>query len=846
MKKGTVAFLVIVVLFLSLFSNLPIIPYKESEHENYENAKKDTGLPVPDSDGDGMPDGWELMYGLNPLDASDASLDLDMDGWDFDRNGVVDEEEKFTNLEEYLNGTNPLKKDSDEDGMWDGWEVYYSLDPLDPEDAHEDLDEDGYDSNRNGLISSLENFTNLEEFQANTNPNSTDTDRDGMWDGWEVYYNLNPLDPEDALEDPDNDGGEYWDEGILKSSPFFNLLEFVFDTNPWNKDTDGDGMPDGWEARYSLNPLFAADKNGDKDNDILENIDEYLNPFDVDNITHTDPGQVDTDGDGLSDGDEIHGTFGYVTDPTTNDTDGDGMPDGWEVYYNLNPRDPRDAFYDNDSDGFDFDFSGEVDEWEKFTNYLEYMAGTDPWNKDTDGDGMPDGYEAPQGLNPLFNDSWLDSDNDSFDGNHNGTIEGIENMSNIVEYNLGILAGSNDSDGDGMPDGWEVYYALNPKNPLDADYDKDDDGSDVNRDRILSQEEMFTNLEEYLNGTVPLDKDTDGDGMWDGWEVYYGLDPLDPQDAAYDNDNDGINNSLEFLNNYDVDGINHTDPGQVDTDGDGLSDGDELNGTYGFVTDPTTKDTDGDGMPDGWETIYGLNPRDPTDAFSDMDNDNLTNLNEYLNGTGPNNTDTDGDGMWDGWEVYYALNPLFNDSYLDPDGDGLINLLEFINPSTNDTDEFHSTNPREKDSDLDGIQDGDEVFASLGYITDPTNLDTDFDNLTDFEEYTSGKDGYITVPSLWDTDGDGMPDGWETNYTNGWLGDDGERHFLDPTDGSDGSEDPDQDGFDANFDKEIDENERFTNLEEYQYGSNPFDWDSDDDGMSDGFEAYFESGGGGK
>jgi hypothetical protein len=50
--------------------------------------------PAPlDSDGDGMPDAWEEAHGLNPHDASDAAGDKDNDG--------------YTNIEEYLNGTDP-------------------------------------------------------------------------------------------------------------------------------------------------------------------------------------------------------------------------------------------------------------------------------------------------------------------------------------------------------------------------------------------------------------------------------------------------------------------------------------------------------------------------------------------------------------------------------------------------------------------------------------------------------------------------------------------------------------------------------------------------------------------
>jgi len=46
-----------------------------------------------DSDADGMPDEWEKKYGLNPNDPSDASKDADGDG--------------YTNIEEYINGTDP-------------------------------------------------------------------------------------------------------------------------------------------------------------------------------------------------------------------------------------------------------------------------------------------------------------------------------------------------------------------------------------------------------------------------------------------------------------------------------------------------------------------------------------------------------------------------------------------------------------------------------------------------------------------------------------------------------------------------------------------------------------------
>ncbi len=71
-----------------------------------------------DYDHDGMPDDWELKYGLNPLDPADALNDPDGDG--------------LTNIQEYRYGTNPLVADTDGDGVNDGAEVAAGTDPLNP------------------------------------------------------------------------------------------------------------------------------------------------------------------------------------------------------------------------------------------------------------------------------------------------------------------------------------------------------------------------------------------------------------------------------------------------------------------------------------------------------------------------------------------------------------------------------------------------------------------------------------------------------------------------------------------------------------------------------------------
>ena len=48
-------------------------------------------------------------------------------------------------------------------------------------------------------------------------------------------------------------------------------------------------------------------------------------------------------------------------------------------------------------------------------------------------------------------------------------------------------------------------------------------------------------------------------------------------------------------------------------------------------------DTDRDGMPDKWETQYGLNPNDPTDATKDLNGNDISNLEEFTAGTDPKN-----------------------------------------------------------------------------------------------------------------------------------------------------------------------------------------------------------------
>ena len=185
----------------------------------------------------------------------------------------------------------------------------------------------------------------------------------------------------------------------------------------------------------------------------------------------------------------------------------------------------------------------------------------------------------------------------------------------------------------------------------------------------------FVRLSQYratINNTIP-DIST-----YNGWAIDQSLYGAESE-ATSDPDGDGLNNQTEFNLG--------TNPNLSDTDGDAISDGEEINN---YSTDPLDSDSDDDGLNDGDE-IYTHNS-EPLDA------------------------DSDDDGLNDGIEVNnYGTNPNNNDS----DTDGLSDLIE-INT--------YNTNPINSDSDADGLSDSDETNT---YLSNPNNADTSNDGFSD-------------------------------------------------------------------------------------------------------------------
>ncbi|SKA94319.1 delta-60 repeat domain-containing protein [Prosthecobacter debontii] len=192
----------------------------------------------------------------------------------------------------------------------------------------------------------------------------------------------------------------------------------------------------------------------------------------------------------------------------------------------------------------------------------------------------------------------------------------------------------NDADGDGMFDDWERYYGLDPE-VADAAMDADGDG--------------LTNIQEYFLGLNPQSDDTDNDLLPDKWELDHGLNAAsspEERDTFLDPDQDGLDNLAEYRNQ----------------------------------TDPMDADSDNDMMPDGWEITYGFDPTYAPDASWDADGDGIINRHEFAYGTNPRKSDSDNDGIPDYWELTHFLDPKsYTDGLEDPDGDSIPNYLEYVN-----------------------------------------------------------------------------------------------------------------------------------------------------------------------
>lgn len=527
----------------------------------------------------------------------------------------------------------------------------------------------------------------------------------------------------------------------------------------WFRDTFGGA------GFYRFNIDFDSDNDG-----IADAIEQYW--------TLTDPDDPDTDGDGIDDSLEVNGGL----NPLCDDSDSDGVLDGDEIGYirknsafewysteQLVPRYNNIGYWSLPVFGITgwwcATFFSNINSSHTLCGLLlrdsmVYETGYIAFTAIGDGNGWIS-PPSPMSLNQnirntgsifvgaYWNQSYLAY------GNTNSYIKAgnVADGSYVIEFH-DVKQSQYSSLG-------MTYQVIVPPGTgnvirvsyLSSDYWMDGVGAvvGVQNKRIVTPNGFYnlvwdfpergpilpqTTIEFHLGFAInPVNEDSDGDGISDGDEIYvHGTSPRDS-----DTDSDGLQDGCEI----DI----GTDPLLADSDGDGLMDGEEI----AAGSSPLVADTDGDGIVDGLEVnIYGSNP-----CVSDTDGDGISDLQELQIGTDLLNADTDQDGLSDGLEYVINLDPRQPDT----DFDGMNDGWEYqyrnagFNPAVDNASDNNPDNDIDSDPDGDGLSNGREC----DFGCNPSGLDVNNDD----------------IPDGYDTDGDGVCDSLEIEQNS------------DPTDPSD-------------------------------------------------------------
>ena len=538
-----------------------------------------------DTDQDGMPDFWEVQYGLDINDASDATGDLDSDG--------------LSNLGEYQSQTLPNNPDSDADGMPDGWEVQYGLAPTNPEDAAIDTDNDG--------------FSNLMEFALGTEPNNAESFPASLDITTSFEGNTLP----EWLTTPDSSNADWVIDRDMTSEGQQSIRSGAI-TDSQNSAFEISGVFEQGHLLFELyqdrerccdnlviniNNQEVYRSNGDENQQWLSR--SISIPAGINNITFT----YYKDSSVSSGEDLIRlDNFVWLANNSTRDNDNDGLPDVWELEYGLDWNDAADAQTDSDFDGL--------------TALQEFQAQTSPINSDTDSDLLPDGFEVGNTLNPLdAADAALDNDSDSYTNLQEFYANSDVNSSASLPRQISQL--SEDFEGDSLPEwlvqtadstiGWGLSTEWHQSGSQSLKVNTDDH-NDIAGFAIAGEfeaglmlfESNGRNIQVYLNDQLVKDVNSYQETM----------------------------SAISLSNGFNVVRFIGRRSSYIDD----ISFGIEI---------PADRDSDSDGIPDVWELEYGLNPRDNYDATHDFENDGLTNLQEYNLNADPRSNDTDNDGVLD-------------------------------------------------------------------------------------------------------------------------------------------------------------------------------------------------------
>jgi hypothetical protein len=513
----------------------------------------------PDTDGDGLTDRWEGLYGLSTTDDGSVDVNNGPEG-DPDVDGL-------SNLEEQSLGTDPQSDDTDNDGLSDAVEdgggEFISLTQTGTNPLNADTDGDGLSD---GVENPLLDFVDAN--QPGTDPNNADTDGDFLGDSVEILNGRDPtvaevIDPVAGalLADFDNPQVAYDAQGVR--TPGF-LAQQVVDDGPTGSyyhlldggegdagnylSFDAPADTTGWKtAQFSMD--YRADRVAADGWHIA-----FLNI-----PTHGATGVVRSGSNGFADAEE-GGLFS------------NSIGVGFRTFNGTNAT----VNYDGQQSA-DIPYEQQQGSWGSVEVVIQKSAED---NVLLDATIYPERGLLGAGQNVVSNYLMEGVALEQFRMQIGGRTGGSSMDLDVDNLVLNVIkAGEGDNDGDGLADLWENKFDLST----------DDDGSiDPNNGPVGDPDgDGLTNLEENALGTSPIDDDSDGDGYKDAVE-----------------DNGGTFVSLSKTG---------TSPLNPDTDDDGLLDGVE-NPLVDFVdadqpgTDPNNPDSDGDNFKDGVEIAAGSDP----------------------------------------------------------------------------------------------------------------------------------------------------------------------------------------------------------------------------------------------
>lgn len=476
-----------------------------------------------DTDSDGMPDFYETANGLN-IAIDDASADPDTDN--------------LSNIDEYRAGLDPNNNDTDGDNLLDGEEAVNNADPFIADTDGDGLS-DGDEVNihmtlPDNIDSDGDQANDLDEINAGTDPNNINSIpsswRIGLTGYWSFDDTLDDTSGTEAHgtfqtngENPLEYGTAKFGNGVVLDSNDLERVEIdsvpesTFDftggsvtISTWASVAEFTSNWQGMIAKGEGTSWRIARRNNG--NDLAYN-----------------PGEWKAGGDDLSSGVNINdGALHHVVAITDANGTGQLWIDGVKTIETTAA-----PVIGNSTFNLLIGGNPEGDPIRTWSGTLDDVA---IWNRPI----------TPSEIGQIYS------------GGEGRSIQS--------------LIDDPDTDGDGLPDSWELANMTDRLTP-DADEDPDMD--------------MRTNIQEFTDASDPQDPDTDGDDLNDGEEVTAMSDPLNP-----DSDRDGLLDGAEVK-------IHLTSPILPDTDMDGFSDSVEIE--YGTIpTDDTSFPKLADGLLGYW------------------------------------------------------------------------------------------------------------------------------------------------------------------------------------------------------------------------------------------------------